>query len=326
MPGEEFPRTDASEEAQLLQDVRRLLRRALELATRTSSIKVWVPITCSFVLTVYYIYTLHQKTVTSANLPQAVMESPAKVVPDGPAVESPASAPAAESSAASTHTDDSNYVETRKEAEQAHIDQQFAEEARLWQEFMRTSPQPQQACPAIGKAYERIGDIGASIRAFGKCAALEPGNADILIPFAHALQAKSDFPRAAALYHQCLTKDPKNLDARTGLALIALRQNRLGAAAQAANDVLNIAPNNTDALLIAGIVSWRQGDLDNAERIFSKGVGLDDQRPDFHAFLGRIAEGQGHLQEALRQYDKVLALDPNDADTVERRDRLRGAR
>ena len=322
MPGERSPQTDLSEESQLLADARRLFSRVLDWVTRTSSIKVWVPLLCSFVLTIYYIYTLHQKTVTSAALPQPVLEAPAKVVPDIPSVRPPVSFPAADSPPASTHVAAIDYAEARKDAEQAHSNRQFAEEARLWQEFMRKSPEPQQACPAIGKAYERIGDINASIRAYEKCAALEPDNPDILIPFAHALQGKSDFSRAAGLYHQCLVKNPKNMDARTGLALIALRQNRLSAAAEGANEVLHVAPDNTDALLIVGIVSWRQGDLQAAERIFSKGVGLDDKRPDFHAFLGRIAEAEQHPQEALRQYDKALAIDPNDSEITERRDRL----
>lgn len=323
MPGERSPQTGLSEEGQLLADCRRLFSRVLDWITRTSSIKVWVPIVCSFILTIYYIYTLHQKTVTAAALPQPVLEAPAKAVPDIPMARPFVSfPPAADSPTAATRVVEIDYAEARKQAVQAHSSQQFAEEARLWQEFMRKSPDPQQACPAIGKAYERIGEIGTSIRAFEKCAALEPDNPDILIPFAHALQAKSDFSRAAGLYHQCLLKDPRNMDARTGLALIALRQNRLSAAAQAANEVLQVAPDNTDALLIAGIVSWRQGDLPAAERIFSKGVGLDDKRPDFHAFLGRIAEAQQHPQEALRQYDKALALDPNDSEITERRERL----
>lgn len=323
---ERVPRTHLSEEAQLLADGRRLFNRALLIATRTSSIKVWVPLVCSFVLTGYYLYTLHRKTVTLAGVPQSIAEAPAKPVPDtAPPAQSSASSPVIASESSTADAGD-NYAEIKKEAEQAHGSQQFTDEARLWQEFMDHAPLPQQACPEIGKAYERIGAIDKSIEAYEKCVSLDPGNTDVLIAYAHALQTKSDFSHAAELYRKCLSKDPHNMDARTGLALVALKQNNLSEAEGDANNVLHVAPDNTDALLIAGIVAWREGRLQDAERIFLKGVGLDDQRADFHAFLGRIEEAERHPQQALQQYDKVLALDPNDAETAERRDRLQGVR
>ena len=313
-------RTHISEEDEdLLADARCLFNRVLQLATRTSSIKIWVPVACSCLLTAYYLYTLHRKNVNLADVPQVAAEA-SKSIPD-----TVAKASVSASAVPDADTGD-DYLELRKQADQARSRQQFAEEARLWQEFMQHSPLPQQACPAIGKAYERAGEIDKSVEAFEKCVSLDPQNVDILIAFAHALQTKSDFSRAADLYHQCLSKDLNNMDARTGLALIALKQNHLNEADAEARTVLHAMPNNTDALLIQGIVSWRQGKLDEAEQIFLKGVGLDDQRPDFHAFLGRIAEAEQRPEEALREYDKVLSLDPNNTDIAERRDHLQGAK
>lgn len=323
MLNEELPQTDLSEEAELLSEARRLFHRAVALATRTSSIKVWVPLVCSCVLTVYYIYTLHRKPAALANLPQAVVDTSNKVVPeDTPSA--PAGKYVVKSQTAAS--DDDDYTQMAKDAEQAHTSQQFAEEARLWQQIMDGAPSPQQACPAIGQAYERAGDVEKAITAYEKCSSLEPANLDISIALAHALQAKSDFARAAELYRQCLAKDPRNMDARNGLALIALKQNRLSEANDSANTVLRNSPDNTDALLIAGIVAWRQGRLQDAERIFLRGVALDDQRADFHAFLGRIAEAERRNDQAVRQYDKVLMLDPNDSEIAQRRDRLQAGR
>jgi tetratricopeptide (TPR) repeat protein len=324
---ERIPRTHLSEEAQLLAEGRLLFSRAMLVVTRTSSIKVWVPLLCSMILTGYYLYTLHRKTVTLADVPSTVAEAAPKAVADNAPAQASASTPIVASASASADNDaGDDYAEIQKEAEQAHSSQQFADEARLWQAFMDHAPLPQQACPAIGRAYERVGQIDKSVEAFEKCVSLDPGNLDILIAFAHALQTKSDFSRAAELYRQCLSKDPRKMDARTGLALIALKQNHLDEAGKDADGVLHVAPDNTDALLIAGIVAWREGKLQDAEQIFLKGVGLDDKRADFHAFLGRIAEAERRPQQALRQYDKVLELDPNDTETAERRDRLQGVR
>lgn len=319
--GRGSPLPESTEEAQLLREGRQLLGRAVGLFTRTPKIKVWVPLLCSFVLTGYYLYTLHKKA--AADLPRPPAEPSAVVVAETATLpQSPATAGQPAQSQATGSNADESCVEIRKRAEQAHAAQQFDDEAKLWQQFMERSPLPQEACPEIGKAYERAGEIDASIQAYEQCVSFEPGNADILVAFAHALQTKQDFTRAASLYRRVLLKDPKNFDAQTGLALIDLKQDRLEEADEDVTNILRKAPDNTDALLIAGIVAWRQARLPDAERIFLKGAGLDDQRPDFHAFLGRIAEAQGRPQDALRQYERALALDPNDSDIAEHRDRL----
>jgi len=320
----------SSDEARLLSDVRELLGRAGRLVTQTSKMKIWVPIVCSIVLTCYYLYAFHQKTPSAANLTMpgepaaAVVAEPAPISQTG--APTTGAQPMTQSSAASEPETEIGYAEIRKEAEQAHASQQFADEAKLWQQFMERSPLPQEACPAIGKAYERIGDIDTSIRAYERCVSIEPGNVDILVAFAHALQTNRDFDRAASLYRRVLLKDPGNLDARNGLALNELKQDHLREADQAVKSILEKAPDNTDALLIEGIVAWRQARLPDAEKIFLKGTALDDRRPDFHAFLGRIAEAERRPQDALREYEKALVLDPGDADIAERRSRLQEAR
>ncbi|MBV9612775.1 MAG: tetratricopeptide repeat protein [Acidobacteriaceae bacterium] len=310
-----------SEEARLLAEGRQLLQRAARLITETSRIKVWVPLLCSFVLTLYYLYTMHSKAAAASDHPQRIAEAPALAAPQNPQPAASASPAHVSAPTGGVETDD-NYLDIRKRAEQAHATQQFDNEAKLWQQFMDGAPLPQQACPQIAKAYEHAGEIDDSVQSFEKCMSLDPANMDTVAAFAHVLQVKGDFARAATLFRQCLSKDPKNLDAQNGLALIELKQDHLREAQDAVQKILRTAPTNTDALLIAGLIAWREGKLPDAERIFLRGAGLDDQRADFHAFLGRIAEAERRPQDALRQYERALALDPNDSDIAERRDRL----
>jgi tetratricopeptide (TPR) repeat protein len=323
-------------EQQLLTDARQWLHRAAELYTHTSKIKIWVPFVCSMVITGYYLYNMHERAAAEAleqPAPAAASARPAVVaevtpsgdVPPANAASSavPSSEPAIKAGTSDTDASDADF---RKRAEQAHLNQRFDEEAELLQRFADHSATPQLACPAIGAAYEHAGQIDSAAKAFEKCASLEPGNVDTLVGFAHLLQSKRDFKRAAMLYRQALLKDAGCLDAQTGLALIELKQNHLPEADDAVRSILRRAPDNTDALLIAGIVAWRQARLPDAEKIFLKGVGLDDHRADFHAFLGRIEEAERRPQEALSQYERSLVLAPGEAEIVERRDRLRNAR
>jgi tetratricopeptide (TPR) repeat protein len=221
---------------------------------------------------------------------------------------------------------DASEADLLLQAQQAHGNSQFADEAMLLQKVAEHARSWQAVCPEIGKAYERAGAMDSAIKSFDHCAALAPNDVDTLLAFAHTLVAKPDYARASALYRRCIQTDPQNLDAKTGLALIDLRENRLREADQTARLVLSKAPNNTDALLITGIVAWRESRLTDAEQIFSKGAAIDDRRADFHAFLGRIAEAQLRPQVALQQYEKALALDPGDSEISDRRDRLRAGK
>ena len=334
MQAEKEPAQQLSAEEQLLlstggqlyKDARQWLSRAVDLYTRTSKTKVWVPILVSSLMSGYYLYSSHvSRSASSTDVSVPVAESaPAAVAEAVPLPKAPPFTSAAPPLPAGDAPDgDDSDSGLRKRAEQAHADQQFGEEAKLLQQFADRSAAPQQVCPGIGKAYERAGDIDSAVQAFEQCAKLEPGNVDTLVAFGHALQNKSDFKRAASLYRRALLKDPGNLDAETGLALIELKQNNLHGAGEAVRPILLKAPNSTDALLIAGIVAWRQTRYADAEKIFLKGVEIDDHRADFHAFLGRIAEAERRPQDALRQYERALVLDPHDSEIADRRDHLR---
>jgi tetratricopeptide (TPR) repeat protein len=325
------PDKQLSDEAQLLKEGRQLVTRAVQLSTQTHKIKVWVPILCSMVLTGYYLYGLHKKATSGMDLTPPAAQAPAAVAETEAASQkgatAPADAPQAEPAAAPDFSVSNSATDgdIRKQAEQAHAAQQFGDEGKLWQQFMDRSGTPQAACPAIGKAYERAGEVDLSIQAYEKCMSLDGGNLDTAVAFAHVLETKRDFKRAASVYHQVLSKDPGNLDAQTGMALLELKQSHLHEAEAEALRILHKAPNQTDALLIAGIVAWRESRLPDAERIFLRGAALDDRRADFHGFLGRIAEAERRPQDALREYDKALALDGSDAEIAERRDRLQQA-
>jgi tetratricopeptide (TPR) repeat protein len=321
-------------EEQLLKEGAHWLKRAAKLYTQTPKLRIWLPVLGSLILTIYYLHAIHSFSSqggaapppsTAPAAPASTQAAPAVVVEEDAATpQTGGKTPPLPPSPIADNASDADLTDADllQRAQQAHASQQFAEEARYLQKIVDHGKDIQQACPAIGKAYERANQIDSAIEAFEHCSALAPGDIDTLLGLAHALQAKPDLKRASALYRQTLQNDPGNQDAQAGLALVELKQNHLAEADSAATTILRKSPDNTDALLITGIVAWRQSRLADAERIFSRGVMLDDHRPDFHVFLGRIAEAQRRPQEALQQYEKALQLDPSDTDTTDRRNRL----
>src|SRR5581483_9105494 len=128
-----IPAKRLSDEARLLKDGRQLASRALRLSTQTPKVKVWVPLLCSFVLTGYYLYTLHKKAAGATEFPQTPPAPSAVVAETAPLPQMSTAQP--QSPAATGNTDD-NFVEIRKRAEEAHAARQFGDEAKLWQQFM----------------------------------------------------------------------------------------------------------------------------------------------------------------------------------------------
>src|SRR5581483_9282414 len=101
------PIKQLSAEARLLRDGRQLVARAVHLSTQTPKMKVWVPLLCSFVLTGYYLYTLHKKAAGGLPMPPA---APSAVVAETAPLPQ---MPAAQLQSPATDDTDTNYVEIR---------------------------------------------------------------------------------------------------------------------------------------------------------------------------------------------------------------------
>src|SRR5581483_11950888 len=187
MDSQQSGREALSEEAQLLREGHQLLGRALRLITETRKVKIWVPVLCSIILTLYYLYTLHVKTVRTTDDLKPVVDTPPVAVAETAPVSNTGTRESLPTGADVTPDTDSNDLELRKRAEEAHVAQQYAEEAHLWKQFMEKSATPQEAFPQIGNAYERAGDLDGALQAFQRCASLDRANLDTLTAFAYAL-------------------------------------------------------------------------------------------------------------------------------------------
>ena len=167
------------------------------------------------------------------------------------------------------------------------------EEAALWEEYLLTAPNPNQACPHLGFAYRAQGRQDKALDAFERCLKLDPSDPDAILYLALAEEREGHAEKATELYKRGLTLVPDYHDLRLGLARIDLRAGRVAEAKSAALFVLKAAPDNTDALFVAGLACTRTGDLATARKYLERGLRLSPGNSDLTQALAQVAAREG---------------------------------
>jgi tetratricopeptide (TPR) repeat protein len=176
----------------------------------------------------------------------------------------------------------------------------FGDEAQMWEKFLQYAPMPAEGCPQIGQAYEKQSKLVEAEKAFERCYIIEP-NSDNILYYAHAVEMKGDYKKAAALYEQGVKRSPNYGDMSVGLARVEIFLGQAAKARQRVLAVLKRSPDNVDALLTAGMACTRTGDFAEARRYLEHGIKLSPSYRDLHlalAHLGSVArrkqaEGKG---------------------------------
>jgi Flp pilus assembly protein TadD len=82
--------------------------------------------------------------------------------------------------------------------------------ASAWEEYMRLSSTPGEACPALADAYTRMGDAGEALAAYERCVRFDPTDSDRLFDLAGAYERAGRIVDAVPAYKQAATLDPYN--------------------------------------------------------------------------------------------------------------------
>jgi tetratricopeptide (TPR) repeat protein len=85
-----------------------------------------------------------------------------------------------------------------------------AREIDAWESYMRDSPAPGEACPALPEAYERAGRGDDGLRAYERCAGADPDSADRLIDLGDAYARRGEAAQAVAQFTRAKALDPDN--------------------------------------------------------------------------------------------------------------------
>jgi tetratricopeptide (TPR) repeat protein len=83
-----------------------------------------------------------------------------------------------------------------------------ADEAAAWEDYLRLSHQPDEACPALAVAYGHAGDQGRSLDAYERCAAAAPDDPERWIDLATAYQLAGRHSSASEAFQHAFALDP----------------------------------------------------------------------------------------------------------------------
>jgi tetratricopeptide (TPR) repeat protein len=131
---------------------------------------------------------------------------------------------------------------------------QAREEAQALESVYHTSPVPEDACPALGQAYDRVPHPAAALDAYERCAALAP-----------------DYPDSHVFLGRAYNAAGRGAEARAAL-----------------ERALALAPDYPDVHLLLGIHEYSNGLIAEARARFERFVALaPDRREEARTWLER---------------------------------------
>lgn len=83
-----------------------------------------------------------------------------------------------------------------------------AEEAAAWEDFKQRSSAPEEACPSLAQAYERMNDRTRALAEFERCTTLDSRNPDRFVDLGEAAERLGEHARALAAFAHAGDLDP----------------------------------------------------------------------------------------------------------------------
>ena len=83
-------------------------------------------------------------------------------------------------------------------------------EVEAWENYVRLSPAPEEACPALPQAYARLGLAEESLAAYRRCVEFSPDDVDRLSDLGEAYARAGRKMEARAAFEHACRLDPEN--------------------------------------------------------------------------------------------------------------------
>lgn len=168
-----------------------------------------------------------------------------------------------------------------------------AAEAAAWEAYASVAPFPTEACPMLGRAYDRAGEATKALDAYRRCLDWDPTKADQRLAYAKALAAAGRGAEAEELYRRVLRDTPDYDDAALLLGGLLLRRGDAAGAAKLIEPVAARRKDDPDALLFSAMLARDRGDLAGAETRLRRVLSLSPDYEDAKVLLDQVLSKRG---------------------------------
>jgi len=185
------------------------------------------------------------------------------------------------------------------------------DETATWERFMTVSPNPDRACPMIGRAYRGLSQYDAAINAFLRCLAADPTNVKLVYYAGLGYEWAGQLAAARQYYARAATMAPPGHDDQVSLARLDLHQGNLKEALDRAAAVLAEVPTNTEGALVAGLAEQRAGHKAGARKYLELAAQLSPEYFDVRLALGILDFSESRIVPARRHFEAAFLSDPS---------------
>lgn len=154
----------------------------------------------------------------------------------------------------------------------------YAGSAASAERFLRTAPEPTQACPLIANAYRRQGDAVRFLDALRRCHDLSPHDVETAFNLAQGLEETGDLRGAAALFGRISSEG--YLGGLISLGRVRLKQGAPVRALEIARAALEEEPGNAAAHILAAQAAAAAGNPAAAKEYLSRARSLAPAHPE----------------------------------------------
>jgi tetratricopeptide (TPR) repeat protein len=188
------------------------------------------------------------------------------------------------------------------------------EEASAWEQFVKSAATPQDACPALPRAYQRAGDHTRALLAFERCRDFDPSSAEGWFFLGQAYRLAGRRLDALQTFREAVRVDPLHADSRVGLAATLLAADDAAGSLKAIEPAGVSNPRYADVHLMQGLALMRLGRRTESRAALERALALRDTYPDVHLALGVLDFGDGEPAAAHARFVRADALSPGRAD------------
>jgi protein O-mannosyl-transferase len=183
----------------------------------------------------------------------------------------------------------------------------------MWQDTTSKYPETNHyAYYGLGNALNTKKDYPASLEAYNKAIAINPGFSSYFLMRSGAYSGLNKMPEAIADLNKCISLDKKSIQAYYNRGLYRTNMNDYAPAVKDFDTALTIDPLNTQCWFLRGLSKKNTGDLQGALLDYNKVIQLDSKFPNLYNNLANVYTSLQQYDNAINYYKQAIQQNPQD--------------